>query len=101
MHTCDNPSCVNPAHLKIGTWDDNNKDRAAKGRTISIKTDRRIAVMREMYKGEGNPSSKLTREQVLEIRRDARGSTTVAREYGVSKVTVLRIRSRLIWGWLD
>lgn len=34
MHECDTPSCVNPGHLKIGTWGDNNTDRHNKGRTV-------------------------------------------------------------------
>lgn len=33
MHTCDNPRCCNPAHLKLGTQTENIRDRDAKGRT--------------------------------------------------------------------
>ncbi len=35
LHKCDNPPCVNPDHLFLGTRDTNNKDRAKKGRTIT------------------------------------------------------------------
>lgn len=39
LHKCDNPSCINPDHLFIGDWDVNNKDRAAKGRTVTPTTN--------------------------------------------------------------
>jgi hypothetical protein len=55
-HNCDNPGCVNPSHLFIGTADDNNKDKVKKGRqavgtkTKSSKiTERDVMAIREMY----------------------------------------------------
>jgi len=59
MHLCDNPPCVNPDHLRLGTKLDNNRDSMAKGR-------RRTAPPR----GENETHSrKLTWADVLEIRR--------------------------------
>lgn len=53
MHTCDVPYCVNPAHLQVGTHQENMKDCKAKGRHS---------------KGETNTHAKLTEALVLEIR---------------------------------
>lgn len=71
-HHCDNPTCVNPGHLYVGTHADNSADKVAR---------RRVA-------GERNPRAKLTQADVSQIRRrHSRGERTaaMAREYGVSK----------------
>lgn len=77
LHTCDNPPCVNPAHLFLGTSADNALDKARKGRT------------------RGNPlgrKPKLTDEQIRKIRTDQRECAVVATEYGVCKDTIYGIR---------
>lgn len=73
-HRCDNPPCINPAHLFIGTRGDNNQDMAAKGRHAH---------------GARAPYARLTDADVFEIRRRyAAGGiryVDLADEYGVSK----------------
>lgn len=86
LHTCDNPSCVNPAHLLLGTALDNNTDRQRKDRSFHPT-------------GEKHPMCRLTDAQVAEIReRYASGAITykrLAEEYGVSKNHIRRLVKRL------
>lgn len=88
MHTCDNPPCVNPDHLRLGTQRDNIKDMLAKGRRASTA-------------GERSGRSILTRRQVEEIRsRHAAGGINMRElgdEYGVSDKTVWKLIHRLTW----
>lgn len=89
-HNCDNPSCVNPLHLFLGTAKDNAADMTDKGR-------RKTAGPR----GEKNGASKLTKETVLEIRRKffnkEANQPAIARFYGLNKSTVGEIIRRDIW----
>lgn len=88
-HHCDNPSCVNPAHLFIGTHTDNMRDCANKGRNYT-----------ESQVGESNNNAKLTYERVVAIRamrRDGVKNAVLAKEFGVSKSTVSSITQHHIW----
>lgn len=58
LHKCDNRKCVNPSHLFLGSADDNMKDMARKGRGKTREEN-----------GEHNPMSKLTNDDVLEMRK--------------------------------
>ena len=65
LHKCDNPPCVNPDHLFIGTPLDNARDRAAKGRQVlNLKN------LRKALPGEGHYNAKLTWEKVRSIRKE-------------------------------
>ncbi len=82
-HHCDNRCCTNPAHLFIGTVADNNRDRAAKGRTRGGKT--RTALRSVTH---------LSNDQVAEMRRrNALGESArkLAAEFGVHPATACRI----------
>lgn len=84
MHSCDNPSCVNPAHLSSGTNADNMRDKAQKGRCRPMS-------------GEQSAAAILTETQAAEILADPRPYTTIAADYGVSASTVGSIKQRHSW----
>jgi hypothetical protein len=78
-HDCDNPRCVNPDHLFVGTRRDNLQDMKAKGR--------------HLY-GERNSQAKLTNKKVREIRRLWGGGATqrhIAKLFDVAPITISRI----------
>lgn len=89
-HTCDNPRCVNPDHLLIGTQQDNMNDMYGRGRTMKAT-------------GEFNGQAKLTKEDVLYIREHCvkgcreRGTAALARFYGIDQSQVSRVLSGQHW----
>jgi hypothetical protein len=85
-HKCDNPRCVRPDHLFLGTQKDNIADMIAKGRRTTITPQ-----------GEQVGGSKLKNHQVIEIRGSIGTHTEVARRYCVSRDTVRLIRAGRTW----
>ena len=84
LHRCDNPKCVNPEHLFLGTAKDNMDDMFDKGRENKLH-------------GEQHARSKLTNDQVLAIRKDTRAQWQIAIDYKVSQITVSSIKRLATW----
>jgi HNH endonuclease len=93
LHRCDNPCCVNPDHLFLGTHKENMEDCKAKGRIFKTGEQR--------PRGEANPAAKLTAFTVLEIRRiHAEGKIRqkeIAKLFGISPYHVSDIVTRHTW----
>jgi hypothetical protein len=82
LHRCDNPKCINPEHLFLGTPKDNSNDKVTKNR--------------HAY-GRRLPQTKLTEKEVIEIRADTRSYTQTCRDYGININTLWAIKHRKTW----
>lgn len=89
LHKCDTPPCVNPSHLYIGTRSDNARDMVCRGRST---------------RGEKNPYSKLTMDDVIDIRKLARSGSNqrdIAQRFNVNPSQISRINTGERWGWME
>jgi hypothetical protein len=90
MHKCDNPKCVNPYHLSIGTPKDNTQDMIAKGRKRVVSP-----------KGEGNGKSLLDAEKVRLIRSSKLSHVELGRQLGVSSNCIRGVRIGRTWSHIE
>lgn len=100
-HECDNPPCVNPAHLFDGTHKDNSDDKIAKGRDRKA-TGADHPNVKEPWRvtGERNPNAVLTVDDVRSIRtRAASGEAiaSLAREWSLSEAGIRNLVKRRTW----
>lgn len=87
LHKCDNPSCVNPDHLFLGSIQDNATDKKLKGRAVANRMP-----------GESHPSHKLTDEIVASIYLDKEFSQNhLATFYDVSQAIIWKIKNKKAW----
>ena len=85
LHRCDNPGCINVEHLFLGTRADNNRDRAAKGRSGT---------------GLKHARAKLNPDSVSSIKRalgEGAALRALARQYGVHWTSIRDIRDGQSW----
>lgn len=83
-HTCDNPLCVNPAHLVLGTAQDNVDDRVTRGRSRNLA-------------GEAHALSKLSDSAVRVIRASPLTLGELAAIFGVAKSAICKVRKFQTW----
>jgi hypothetical protein len=93
LHACDNPPCVRPSHLFIGTQTDNNRDAWTKGRSVLPPPPKPS----QRTRGERMGAAKITDAQARDIfnRYHAGGVTqqALADEYGLNQRTISKIAS--------
>jgi hypothetical protein len=93
MHSCDNPACVNPNHLSVGTHKENYEDMIAKGRGADNPPPR--------GKGARNGNSLLTEDKVRYIRASTASHAALGRELGVTDVCIHKVRKRHTWSHVE
>ena len=84
-HHCDNPKCINPDHMFLGTYEENMQDCKNKNR---------------MVKGERQVRSKLKQSQIIEIKEMVRNGIyqkDIAKIYGVTQANISCIMRQISW----
>jgi len=90
LHKCDNPRCINPEHLFLGTRQDNVNDRERKGRNKIIH-----------YSGNEHPNHKLLESDIYEIRNSNKSSKELSKIFKVSSGHIRAIKRRESWKCLS
>ena len=92
LHHCDNPACVRPDHLFLGTHLDNMRDMAEKRRSSRLP-------------GEANGNAKLNEVTAAQLkavlRRGKKTQAEIAQQFGVSQQTVSNIATGKAWEWVE
>lgn len=81
-HHCDDPLCINPEHLFLGTHADNVKDMVMKGRQA---------------RGEKRPNAILKEKEVIEIRNSDLGNIELANQYNVTPACIINVKYNHSW----
>jgi len=99
MHSCDNPACVNPSHMSVGSKADNNADMCRKGRHRpgGSKTPKARC---KYERGATHHHAKLTEDSVRNLRSDRNlgiSFSQLAKKYQITSSCAYRIAKGLSW----
>jgi hypothetical protein len=102
LHRCDNPSCVNPGHLFLGTNVENSADRDRKGRQFTPRGERHGSHTHPecVVRGDRHPGSKLTYAKaklIREMHLSGWDQDRLAAHFDVSQPTVSAVIHRRRW----
>lgn len=89
-HSCDNPSCVNPHHLWLGTASDNIRDMVRKGRHLP---ENKHLISRGPWKPIRPAHKRLTREEVRAIVHAPGPHHRIAARFGISRGHVAKLKN--------
>jgi len=103
-HACDNPSCVNPAHLVLGTQLDNMRDKVERGRAASGAANGAYTMPERRRRGGEHGMAKLNEDTVRLIRlahADGVRQVELARRHGVTQANISEVVRRKTWQHVD
>jgi hypothetical protein len=95
-HSCDNPSCVNPAHLWVGSPKDNTKDMDQKGRR-KITPKLRAVLANKDAKGDANNMARLSPADIDAILASSDTGAALAGRFNVTRNHIYKIRNGVRW----
>lgn len=84
MHSCDNPLCINPHHLRPGTHAENIAESYSKGR-------------KTVAQGPNHPRFRFSEDQAKEVIESTKPVSVIADRLGVSKSTIYRLKNGTTW----
>lgn len=99
-HKCDNPPCVNPSHLFLGTKKENNYDMIRKGRKYELTEED----YRKAWRSNGQRAAKLTKRQVAKIKvllAKGHSQRAIAKQFPVSHDAIHKIATGKTWRHVD